>query len=220
VHMNLHKTFAVPHGGGGPGAGPVAVGRRLVDFLPGPRPVRNESGWSWETPAKSIGRVHSWHGNALALVRAYSYILACGGDGLQRVAERAVLNANWLRHRLRGVYDVPFDRPNMHEFVASTSSLKKSSGLRAVDVAKRLLEEGFHAPTTYFPLIVEEALMIEPTETESLQTLEALAAALQRIAEAPEDAAAAPRTTPVGRVDEARAARQLVPTFDARPAEQ
>ena len=219
VHMNLHKTFAVPHGGGGPGAGPVAVGRRLVDFLPGPRPVQGDSGWSWETPSKSIGRVHSWHGNALALVRAYSYILACGGDGLQRVAERAVLNANWLRHRLRGVYDVPFDRPNMHEFVASTGSLKRSSGLRAVDVAKRLLEEGFHAPTTYFPLIVEEALMIEPTETESLQTLEALASALQRIAESPDDAAAAPRTTPVGRVDEARAARQLVPTFDARPAE-
>ena len=217
VHMNLHKTFAVPHGGGGPGAGPVAVGRRLVDFLPGPRPVKGESGWGWETPSKSIGRVHSWHGNALALVRAYSYILACGGDGLQRVAERAVLNANWLRHRLRGVYDVPFDRPNMHEFVASTASLKKSSGLRAVDVAKRLLEEGFHAPTTYFPLIVEEALMIEPTETESLQTLEALASALERIAAAPEDAAAAPRTTPVGRVDEAKAARQLVPTFDARP---
>ena len=216
VHMNLHKTFAVPHGGGGPGAGPVAVGRRLVDFLPGPRPVRGETGWKWETPSKSIGRVHSWHGNALALVRAYSYILACGGDGLQRVAERAVLNANWLRHRLRGVYDVPFDRPNMHEFVASTSTLKKASGLRAVDVAKRLLEEGFHAPTTYFPLIVEEALMIEPTETESLQTLEALASALQRIAESPEDAALAPRTTPVGRVDEARAARRLVPTFDAR----
>ncbi len=160
--------------------------------------------------------MHSWHGNALALARAYSYILACGGDGLQRVAERAVLNANWLRHRLRGVYDVPFDRPNMHEFVASTSSLKKSAGLRAVDVAKRLLEEGFHAPTTYFPLIVDEALMIEPTETESLQTLEALAQALEKIAKSPEGAQEAPRTTPVGRVDEARAARQLIPTFDAR----
>jgi len=217
VHMNLHKTFAVPHGGGGPGAGPVAVGQRLVDFLPGPRPVAADGGgYEWQTPPKSIGRVHSWHGNALALARAYSYILACGGDGLRRVAERAVLNANWLRHRLRGVYDVPFDRPNMHEFVASTSSLKKSSGLRAVDVAKRLLEEGFHAPTTYFPLIVEEALMIEPTETESLQTLEALASALEKIAQSPEGAQEAPRTTPVGRVDEARAARQLIPTFDAR----
>ena len=224
VHMNLHKTFAVPHGGGGPGAGPVAVTSRLVDFLPGPRPVALPDGsYAWETPARSIGRVHGWHGNSLALARAYSYLIANGGDGLRRIAERAVLNANWLRHRLRGIYDVPYDRPNMHEFVASTATLKKETGLRAADVAKRLLEEGFHAPTVYFPLIVEEALMIEPTETESPETLAALAEALERIAvEAREEgdarsAKAAPRTTPVGRVDEARAARQLVPTFDARP---
>jgi glycine dehydrogenase subunit 2 len=218
VHMNLHKTFAVPHGGGGPGAGPVAVSDRLAEFLPGPLPraVAPNGGYEWFTPARSIGRVHSWHGNALALARAYSYILVNGGDGLRRVAEAAVLNANWLRHRLRGVYDVPFDRPNMHEFVASTKSLKKSSGLRALDVAKRLLEEGFHSPTVYFPLIVEEALMIEPTETESPQTLEDLAAALERIAADPADAHLAPRTTPVGRVDEARAARHLIPTWDAR----
>jgi glycine dehydrogenase subunit 2 len=169
------------------------------------------------TPPKSIGRVHSWHGNALALARAYSYILANGGDGLRRVAEAAVLNANWLRHRLRGIYDIPYDRPNMHEFVASTTSLKKQASLKAIDVAKRLLEEGFHAPTVYFPLIVEEALMIEPTETESPQTLAALGDALERIAQSPEGAQAAPRTTPVGRVDEARAARQLIPTWDARP---
>jgi len=224
VHMNLHKTFAVPHGGGGPGAGPVAVTERLVPFLPGPRPVRLADGsFDWETPPQSIGRVHGWHGNALALARAWSYILANGGDGLRRVAERAVLNANWLRHRLRGTYDIPYDRPNMHEFVASTATLKRQTGLRAADVAKRLLEEGFHAPTVYFPLIVEEALMIEPTETESPETLEALGDALERIAsEAREEgdassAKAAPRTTPVGRVDEARAARQLIPTFDARP---
>src|SRR3954470_5200853 len=183
VHMNLHKTFAVPHGGGGPGAGPVAVSERLAPYLPGPRPVLHADGtYGWSTPAQSIGRVHGWHGNALALARAYSYILANGGDGLRRVAEAAVLNANWLRHRLRGTYDVPYDRPNMHEFVASTVSLKKTRGLRALDVAKRLLEEGFHAPTVYFPLIVDEALMIEPTETESLQTLEALAQAFERIA--------------------------------------
>jgi glycine dehydrogenase subunit 2 len=219
VHMNLHKTFAVPHGGGGPGAGPVAVSERLVPYLPGPRPVRNDDGtFAWSTPERSIGRVHGHHGNALALARAYSYILANGGDGLRRVAEGAVLNANWLRHRLRGAYDIPYDRPNMHEFVASTASLKKQRGLRALDVAKRLLEEGFHSPTVYFPLIVEEALMIEPTETESLQTLEDLAEALVRIAgDSHEEAAAAPRTTPVGRVDEARAARRLIPTFDARP---
>ncbi|HVA74864.1 MAG TPA: aminomethyl-transferring glycine dehydrogenase subunit GcvPB [Acidimicrobiales bacterium] len=217
VHMNLHKTFAVPHGGGGPGAGPVAVSPRLSDFLPGPLAIRRDDGtFGWDTPARSIGRIHSWHGNALALARAWSYILANGGDGLRRVAEGAVLNANWLRHRLRGVYDLPYDRPNMHEFVASTTSLKKQKGLRALDVGKRLLEEGFHAPTVYFPLIVEEALMIEPTETESPQTLEALADALIRIAaDPPGEGAAAPRTTPVGRVDEARAARTLLPTWDA-----
>src|SRR5579872_2427940 len=208
VHMNLHKTFAVPHGGGGPGAGPVAVSERLADFLPGPLPTRRDDGtFRWERPPRSIGRMHSWHGNALALARAYSYLLANGGDGLRRVAEGAVLNANWLRHRLRGAYDLPYDRPNMHEFVASTTSLKKEKGLRALDVGKRLLEEGFHAPTVYFPLIVDEALMIEPTETESPETLAALADALIAIAAGPAgEAASAPRTTPVSRVDEARAA--------------
>jgi glycine dehydrogenase subunit 2 len=218
VHMNLHKTFAVPHGGGGPGAGPVAVSPRLTEFLPGPRPVPGDDGtFVWEQPPSSIGRVHGWHGNALALARAYSYILANGADGLRRVAEMAVLNANWVRHRLRGVYDVPFDRPNMHECVLSTTSLKKERGLRALDVAKRLLEEGFHAPTTYFPLIVDEALMIEPTETESPQTLEALCDALERIAaDSGDEAHEAPRTTPVRRLDEARAARNVIPTFDAR----
>jgi glycine dehydrogenase subunit 2 len=218
VHLNLHKTFAVPHGGGGPGAGPVAVSARLAEFLPGPIPTRgDDGGYTWTTPARSIGRVHSWHGNALALARAYTYILLNGGDGLRRVADGAVLNARWLRQRLQGTYDTPFDRPNLHEFVVSTSTLKRQRGLRALDVAKRLLEEGFHAPTVYFPLIVEEALMIEPTETESPQTLEALAEALLRIAD--EDSAVArlaPRTTPVGRVDEARAARRLIPTWDAR----
>ena len=217
VHMNLHKTFAVPHGGGGPGAGPVAVSERLAEFLPGPLPRRGEDGrFHWHTPAHTIGRVHTWHGNALALARAYSYILANGGDGLRRVAEGAVLNANWLRNRLRGAYDLPYDRPNMHEFVASTATLKKSKALRALDVGKRLLEEGFHAPTIYFPLIVEEALMIEPTETESPETVAALADALIAIAAEPEgEAAAAPRSTPVGRVDEARAARTLLSTWDA-----
>jgi len=218
VHMNLHKTFAVPHGGGGPGAGPVAVTDRLASYLPGPRPVRSggDGAYEWVIPERAIGRVHSWHGNALALARAWAYILANGGDGLQRVSEAAVLNANWLRHRLRGTYDIPYDRPSMHEFVASATNLKQAHGLRAVDVAKRLLEEGFHAPTVYFPLVVEEALMIEPTETESPQTLEALADALLRIAaDTGADAHDAPRTSPVGRVDEARAARRLIPTWDA-----
>jgi glycine dehydrogenase subunit 2 len=219
VHMNLHKTFAVPHGGGGPGAGPVAVTERLAPYLPGPRPVVTADGsYAWLEPERSIGRIHSWHGNALALARAWSYILANGGDGLRRVSDAAVLNANWLRHQLRGAYDIPYDRPCMHEFVASATNLKRERGLRALDVAKRLLEEGFHAPTTYFPLVVEEALMIEPTETESPQTLAAMADALVRIAaDSGENGRAAPRMSPVGRVDEARAARQLVPTWDARP---
>jgi glycine dehydrogenase subunit 2 len=227
VHLNLHKTFATPHGGGGPGAGPVAVSERLVAFLPGPRPVRldDEDGglaFGWVVPERSIGRIHSWHGNALVLARALAYVLVHGGDGLRQVAELAVLNANWLRTRLSATFDVPFDRTCMHECVLSATSLKKSTGVRALDVAKRLLEEGFHAPTVYFPLTVDEALMIEPTETESLQTLEALAQAFERIvadAAAPggtERAREAPHATPVGRVDEARAARHLVPTFDAR----
>jgi glycine dehydrogenase subunit 2 len=218
VHMNLHKTFAVPHGGGGPGAGPVAVSERLAPYLPGPRPVRRSDGWRWEHPERSVGRVHSWHGNALALARAWSYILANGGDGLRRVTDAAVLNANWLRSRLRGPYELPYDRPCMHEFVVSAAPLRKRNGTKAIDVAKRLLEEGFHAPTVYFPLIVEEALMVEPTETESPQTLQALADAFLRIAGDDGDARQAPRTAPVRRVDEARAARTLIPTWDARPA--
>ncbi len=228
VHLNLHKTFATPHGGGGPGAGPVAVSARLAEFLPGPRPVRRsgedgEHGYDWFTPPRSIGRVHSWHGNALVLARALAYILVHGDDGLRGVAQMAVLNANWLRRRLSGTFDIPYDRPCMHELVLSAKTLKKDTGVKALDVAKRLLEKGFHSPTVYFPLIVDEALMVEPTETESLQTLEALATALEEIvAEAAaeggaQQAADAPHATPVRRVDEARAARTLVPTFDARP---
>jgi glycine dehydrogenase subunit 2 len=179
--------------------------------------------FAWEIPERSIGRIHSWHGNALVLARALTYILVHGGDGLRRVAQLAVLNANWLRTRLSATYDAPYDRPCMHECVLSAATLKRTSGLKALDVAKRLLEEGFHAPTIYFPLIVEEALMVEPTETESLQTLVALAEAFERIAAeagvpgGAEEAAGAPHHTPVRRVDEARAARSLVPTFDARP---
>jgi glycine dehydrogenase subunit 2 len=225
VHLNLHKTFGTPHGGGGPGAGPVAVTEALAPFLPGPRPVRLEEGeparYGFAWPERSIGRVHSWHGNALVLARAYAYVLALGRDGLRRVAELAVLNANWLRKRLEGTYELASDRPVMHELVLSLASWRRRRGVRAVDVAKRLLEEGVHAPTVAFPLIVEEALMIEPTETESPETLAALAEALERIAaeletdEGVAAAKAAPRTTPVGRVDEARAARRLVPTADA-----
>ena len=182
VHLNLHKTFATPHGGGGPGAGPVAVGERLVDLLPGPRPVRVGRGYGFATPPRSIGRIHSFHGNALVLLRAWCYIALNGRDGLRRVAQASVLNANWLHERLRGVYDFPYDRPVMHECVVSTATLKRETGVRALDVAKRLLEQGFHAPTVYFPLVVEEALMIEPTETESPETVAAYAEALLAIA--------------------------------------
>ncbi|MGH9046068.1 MAG: aminomethyl-transferring glycine dehydrogenase subunit GcvPB, partial [Acidimicrobiales bacterium] len=227
VHLNLHKTFATPHGGGGPGAGPVAVAEHLAAFLPGPRPVRlperigagpGVPRYGWHTPARSIGRVHGWHGNALVLARALAYIEIHGRDGLHRVAERAVLNANWIRKRLAGTFAVPYDRPCMHEVVFSAAALHKRTGAGAHDVAKGLIEEGFHPPTVAFPLIVEDALMVEPTETESYQTLSELADALERVVARAEDGSlsGAPRTTPVRRVDEARAARTLVATFDAR----
>jgi len=220
VHMNLHKTFATPHGGGGPGAGPVAVSERLVPYLPGPRPVKNDDGsFGWASQTTSIGRVHGWNGNALVLARALAYITVHGSEGLRRVAQHAVLNANWLRVRLREVLPAAYDRVCMHECTLSAATMKAKYGVRGLDVAKGLLEEGFHSPTVYFPLIVEEALMFEPTETESLQTLEALALAVERVAKRaesdPQSLHAAPRTTPVSRVDEARAARTLKATADA-----
>ncbi len=214
VHSNLHKTFATPHGGGGPGAGPVAVHDQLVPFLPGPLPEVDADGIiRWVTPEKSIGRVHGKHGNFGVVLRALAYMMALGGDGLRRVSERAVLNARYLEELLRGPYDLPYDSPCMHEFVASARTLKKDTGTRAMDIVKALMDEGFHAPTVYFPLIVEEALMIEPTETQSLQTMDALAGALLSIAGTartdPDALHAAPVRTPVGRPDEASAARNL-----------
>lgn len=227
VHSNLHKTFATPHGGGGPGSGPVAVSARLVDFLPGPRPAltgKDGSGnpiYGMETPAKSIGRIHSFHGNAIVFVRALAYMMYYGGKGLREVSEIAVLNANWLKKRLNENFPAAHDRVCMHEFVCTAAKLKKDSTIRALDVAKGLLEEGFHSPTVYFPLVVEEALMFEPTETESLQTLEAIATAMDKIAgmsnteEGREGLKSAPKVTPVSRLDEARAARNLISTYDA-----
>ncbi len=218
VHSNLHKTFATPHGGGGPGAGPVAVVEHLAQFLPGPLPARLADGTlGWEVPAASIGRVHGGHGNFLVVVRALAYMRALGGPGLRRVAERSVLNARYLASLIAAEYDLAYDGPCMHEFVASAARLKRETGLRAADVAKALLDLGFHAPTMYFPLIVEEALMVEPTETESPETVEALAAALLAIArlarEDPVGSHQHPRTTPVRRPDDARAARQPVLTW-------
>ncbi len=219
LHMNLHKTFATPHGGGGPGAGPVAVAARLAPFLPGPKAARVGEGFAWRTPAQSIGRVHGWHGNALVLARALAYIEVHGGDGLRRVAERAVLNARYLQRRLADTLPAAYDGPCMHECVLTAKGLKDETGVRGLDVAKALLEHGFHAPTVYFPLIVEEALMFEPTETESRETIDALVDALTDIArtshEDPEEVREAPRSTPVRRLDEARAARHLVSTEDA-----
>jgi glycine dehydrogenase subunit 2 len=217
VHSNLHKTFATPHGGGGPGAGPVAVAAHLVQFLPGPIPVRSGDTIAWEQPEHSIGRVHGHHGNFLVVLRALTYMKALGGVGLRHVAERSVLNARYLESLLSDDYEIPYPAPCMHEFVSSAGALKRATGVRAMDIAKALLDYGFHAPTMYFPLIVDEALMIEPTETESIETVEALAFAFNEIAQrAREDAEAvqsAPHNTPVSRPDDALAARNPVLTW-------
>ncbi len=218
VHSNLHKTFATPHGGGGPGAGPVAVADRLVRYLPGPLPEqRSDGSLGWTRPEASIGRVHGQHGNFGVVVRALAYMRALGGEGLRRVAERSVLNARYLALLMGSDYDVPFPGPCMHEFVVSTATLKRETGLRAVDVAKAVLDFGFHAPTMYFPLIVDEALMVEPTETESRETMESLAAAFRAVADnaraRPEEIDDHPAHTPVRRTDDAAAARRPVLTW-------
>lgn len=216
MHFNVHKTFSTPHGGGGPGAGPVGVRDHLAPFLPEPLVLREPDGSfrlerTGERPA-SIGRMRSFAGNVGILVRAYAYVRAHGGSGLREVSEDAVLAANYLKHRLAGAYVVPFERPCMHEFVASSAGLKAATGVRTLDVAKRLIDKGFHPPTIYFPHTVEEAMLIEPTETESLETLDAFVAAMLEIAreahEDPELVKNAPHTAPVRRLDEATAARQ------------
>src|SRR5512142_428515 len=220
MHLNLHKTFAVPHGGGGPGSGPVAVAAHLADFLPAPLVGILEEGddetpplFGFVTPARTIGRVKAFHGQfGGGLVRAFTYIAMHGPDGLKDIAQYAVLNANYLLARLRNTYHVPFDRICMHEFVAEGRF--DDSDVRALDIAKRLMDYNFHPPTNYFPLIVHEALMIEPTETENKDTLDAFADALIKIAEEartqPQLLHEAPITTQFGRMDEVRAARELV----------
>jgi len=214
VHLNLHKTFTTPHGGGGPGAGPVGVKADLVPFLPRPTVERQNGGFRLDHDRpRSIGRVRSFYGNFGMLVRAFTYIVAMGGDGLTDASRDAILAANYLRRSLDGVLDLPHEGPCMHEFVASARNLAPH-GIRALDVAKGLLERGFYAPTVYFPLIVSEAVMIEPTETESRATLDAFSAALRDIvdtaARAPDDLRAEPRSLPVGRLDEVAAARNPV----------
>jgi len=214
VHLNLHKTFSTPHGGGGPGAGPICVTSELAPFLPGPRITPAGDG-SFDLAPSAQGddvAIHSYHGNVGVCLRALSYILRNGGDGLQRVTECAVLNANYLRHHLRDILQVPHGDGCLHEFVASGSAWKKELGVRTLDVAKRLLDYGLHAPTIYFPLIVDEALMVEPTETESRESLDQFIAVMRTIRrEAETDPSlltGAPHHTPVGRMDEARAARE------------
>jgi glycine dehydrogenase subunit 2 len=226
VHVNLHKSFSQPHGGGGPGAGPIAVSDRIEPYLPVPRIVRSGGGngaapgfdFDYAKP-KSIGRLRGFAGNFGVFVRSYAYIRSLGGDGLAEASEAAVLNANYLLARLRegkaGKYlSLAFDRTCMHEFVLSGAPAKRELGVKTLDVAKRLLDFGFHPPTIYFPLLVDEALMVEPTETETREGLDALADAFQEIlAEAerdPEIARGAPYTTPVRRLDEASASRRPV----------
>lgn len=215
VHLNLHKTFATPHGGGGPGSGPLAVSERLERFLPAPVLSWDERAerWYWDHDRPdSIGRIHSFHGNFGINVRAYAYLRSLGPEGLRRVAERAVLNANYLRVLVQDSFPTAYPGSCMHEFVATAKHLRKQ-GIKATDVAKRLIDLGYHPPTVYFPLVVDEALMVEPTETESKETIDGLAAALNRtVLEAERDPQllrSAPHTTPVRRPDEGRAAREL-----------
>ena len=214
LHINLHKTFSTPHGGGGPGAGPVAVSQALVPYLPVPTVERAGEGYglSYERP-KSIGKVRGFYGNFGMLVRALAYIRSLGRDGLKAMAEGAVLNANYIRKRLEGEYHLQYDGPSLHEVVFD-DTLQAASGVKNVDIAKRLLDYGFHPPTMSFPLIVHGALMIEPTESEGIDELDAFIAAMKAIArearENPELVKGAPYTTPVQRLDEVRAARQLV----------
>jgi len=218
MHFNLHKTFSAPHGGGGPGSGPIGVTSELADYLPYPVISRDEAKskgieyyFDYERP-RSIGKVHGVYGNFLVMVKAYSYILTLGPVGLRRVAENALVNANYLQHRLEEYYELPYKGYCQHEFVLSASR-QKEHGVKALDVAKRLLDFGVHAPTVYFPLIVSEALMIEPTETESKRSLDHFVDVMIEIAHEsesdPEVVKSAPSRTPVSRLDEVRASKDL-----------
>ncbi len=222
VHLNLHKTFTGPHGGGGPGSGPVGVKEDLIPFLPKPVLVKTEQGYHFDyNRPQSIGRVKPYYGNFGINVRAYTYIRSLGPDGLKAVTENAVINANYMMRRLEPYYELPYNRHCKHEFVLSGSRQKKL-GVRTLDIAKRLLDFGYHPPTTYFPLNVEEGLMIEPTETESKETLDAFCDAMIQIAkeaeESPEIVQEAPHTTVIKRLDETRAARQPILKY-VKPAD-
>jgi glycine dehydrogenase subunit 2 len=214
VHVNLHKTFSTPHGCGGPGAGPVGVKEKLRPFLPGPYVKKTAAGFVWaDDRPHSIGRVGSFYGNVGVLIRAFAYILRHGRAGLPRIAEDAVLNAAYLRARLSRTYKSAVASPTLHEFVISPSDAVAAQGVRALHVAKRLIDLGCHPPTVYFPLVVKEALMIEPTETENLATLDAFCAAMEQIAreavETPDIVLNAPHHAVVSKVDETQAARKV-----------
>src|SRR5215469_16487650 len=214
VHFNLHKTCSTPHGGGGPGAGPIGVKSHLVAFLPGPLPAKNQAGeYYWQDAGpQSIGKVRANFGNFGTLVRAYTYIRFNGPDGLKHVAESAILNANYLKHKLAPDYEIAYPQICQHEFVATAERQKEESGVTALDIAKRILDFGMYAPTIYFPLIVHEALMIEPTETETRETLDYFVGVMKQIADEartdPEIVKTAPHNTVVGRLDQALAARK------------
>jgi glycine cleavage system P protein (glycine dehydrogenase) subunit 2 len=216
LHINVHKTFSTPHGAGGPGAGPVVVGDKLEPYLPTPVVVRRDDGtYALDSNRpKSIGRLKGYHGHFGILARGYTYIRMHGAEGLRTISETAVLNANYLRALLKDVYDLAYDRGCMHEFVLSGRRQKQAHGVRTLDIAKRLIDFSIHPPTIYFPLIVDEAIMIEPTETESKTTLDEFAAVMRQIArecdESPELVLEAPRTQVVGRLDEVTAARRPV----------
>jgi glycine dehydrogenase subunit 2 len=227
MHFNLHKTFSTPHGGGGPGSGPVGVRADLAKYLPGERVRRvegdGEARYELFRPEESIGRLHAFHGNFGMFVRAYTYIRMHGAAGLRQVSEDAVLNANYIRESLRDLYDLPFgDRTCMHETVFSAAR-QKAQGVRALDIAKRILDFGIHPPTVYFPLVVPEALMIEPTETESKESLDHFIAVMRQIAheaaETPEVVQQAPHTTEYKRLDEVAANRALNLRWRPEPAE-
>ena len=213
VHFNLHKTCSTPHGGGGPGAGPIGVKSHLVSFLPGPLPAKNEQGYYWQDVGpQSIGKVRANLGNFGVLVRAYAYIRFNGPDGLRHVSESAILNANYLKHQLASDYEIAYPQICQHEFVATAQRQKDEHGVTATDIAKRLLDFGMYAPTIYFPLIVHEAMMIEPTETETRESLDDFVRVMHQIAEEvhtqPDIVKTAPHTTVVGRLDQALAARK------------
>jgi glycine dehydrogenase subunit 2 len=219
MHFNPHKTFSGPHGGGGPGAGPIAVAEKLAPYLPAPIVVEESGRYALDyARPKSIGRVRSFFGNVGVLVRMYCYIRTHGPEGLRKISENAVLNANYLLSRVKHILPVPQGDRCMHEFVASATPIKSERDISAMDIAKRLLDYGFHAPTVYFPLIVKEAIMVEPTETESKATLDAFAETLQCILhESHEQLHNAPSSTPVCRPDEVRAARQPMLTWKPHP---